>query len=177
MTVPPVRFSIRDESPEDRAAVRAVHQAAFAGDAEVDLVARLYADGDVLFGLVAAHRSIIIGHIMFSRLPVETPVGEVITAAALAPLAVLPERQRQGIGSALVRRGLDLCQQREAPAVVVLGDPAYYGRFGFRAETARGLQTPWSGPYLTAIVLRAAGEGIRSGIARYPAAFTALPMA
>lgn len=175
MTAPPITFSIRDESPQDSAAVRAVHLAAFAGVAEADLVARLYADGDVLCGLVAEQQSVIIGHILFSRLPVETSMGEVI-AAALAPLAVLPEHQRQGIGSALVRRGLELCQQRGVPAVVVLGDPDYYGRFGFRAELARGLQTPWSGPYLMAIVLSAAGEGMRSGIARYPAAFTALPM-
>jgi putative acetyltransferase len=162
---------IREESGHDRAAVRALHRAAFGGDVEADLVDRLHADGDALFGLVAERNGQIAGHILFSRLPIETR-DIVIQAAALAPLAVLPEWQGQGIGAALVERGLSLCQERGIAAVVVLGDPAYYTRFGFRAETAARLQTPWSGPHLMAIELAPSSLGAEAGIASYPAAFS-----
>jgi putative acetyltransferase len=137
-------------------------------------VQRLHADGDALVALVAEADGAVVGHILFSRLPIATARG-VIEAAALAPLAVHPRRQRQGIGSALVRHGLENCRARDIPAVVVLGDPAYYGRFGFSAEQAQDMQTPWSGPNLMAIELTPAGLGDGRGIACYPAAFTALP--
>jgi putative acetyltransferase len=87
---------------------------------------------------------------------------------------VLPRWQRQGIGSALVRHGLALCRERGISAVVVLGDPAYYGRFGFSPALARGLKTPWSGPHLMAIELVAGSLGDGSVVAHYPAAFAAL---
>ena len=161
--------AIREEELADRDGVRAVNLAAFGGSAEVDLVARLQADGDALFGLVAVAGDRIVGHILFSRLDIDT-AGGTIPAAALAPLAVLPERQGRGIGSALVRAGLAGCQKRRLPAVVVLGDPAYYRRFGFRAELARTLRAPWPGPHLMAIELVSGGLG-RGGVARYPAAF------
>lgn len=167
-------FTIRDEEPHDREAVRGVAIAAFGGAAEADLVERLYDDGDVLFGLVADAGGRIVGHILFSRLPIETVLGA-IAAAALAPLAVLPVWQGRGVGSALVRHGLDRCQKRRIPAVVVLGDPGYYGRFGFRAETARGLRTPWPGPYLLALELVGNGLGDGVGVARYAPAFEAVP--
>jgi putative acetyltransferase len=164
---------IRAEQLHDAAAVRAVNRAAFAGDAEADLVARLHADGDVLLSLIAVVGGDVVGHILFSRLPIAT-AGGVIPAAALAPLAVLPAHQRQGIGAALVRNGLIRCRERGVPAVVVLGEPAYYERFGFRANAARGLQTPWPGPHLMALELLPVGLGDGQGLARYPAAFASL---
>jgi putative acetyltransferase len=167
-------FSIREETPADLDAVRAVNRAAFGRDVEAGLVARLREAGDVLFGLVAIDTGRVVGHILFSRLPIETADG-IIRGAALAPLAVMPERQGRGIGSALVRRGLELCRERGLPAVVVLGDPVYYCRFGFRAKTAAGLQTPWSGPYLMAIELVTGALGDGQGVAHYPAAFAELP--
>ncbi len=169
-------LTVRQEETRDRPAVRAVNVAAFGGDAEADLVERLHDDGDVLFALVAECASQIIGPILFSRLPIETTRGTVV-AAAQAPLAVLPEWQRQGIGAALVRHGLALCQERQIAAVVVLGDLAYYGRFGFRAETGRGLQTPWSGPHLMAMEFMPSGLTTLQGVAHYPAAFSVLPSA
>ena len=167
-------FTIRMEEPQERVAVRAVNVAAFGGDAEADLVQRLQDDGDTLFGLVAVWDGQIAGHLVFSQLPIEM-AQETVSAAALAPLAVLPELQRQGIGSALVRHGLTQCQNLGLAAVVVLGDPAYYGRFGFRVDLAERLRTPWSGPHLMAyeIVPGALGDGL--GTAIYPAAFGALP--
>lgn len=167
-------FSIREEKIRDREAVRGVNAAAFGGEAEGALVQHLYDDGEVLFGLVAEVEGQVVGHILFSRLPVETEQG-VVSAAALAPLAVLPEWQRQGIGTALVREGLTRCRERRVPAVVVLGDPGYYGRFGFRADLASGLQTPWTGPYLMAVELVPGGLAGGQGVARYPTAFGELP--
>jgi putative acetyltransferase len=166
-------LQIRQEAETDRDGVRAVHLAAFHGDDEADLVDRLHADGDALFGLVAAEAGRIVGHIFFSPLGIATASGT-IPAAALAPLAVLPQRQRRGIGTALVRRGLALCRERGVPAVVVLGDPAFYHRFGFRAETARQLDAPWSGPHLMAIELVPGGLGDVPGMACYAAAFGSL---
>ncbi len=167
-------FSIREEKIRDREVVRGVNAAAFGGEDEGDLVQHLYDDGDVLFGLVAEIEGQIVGHILFSRLPIETEQGSVVVAA-LAPLAVLPEWQRLRIGAALVREEMTRCRERRVPAVVVLGEPGYYGRFGFRAETARGLQTPWSGPHLMAVELVPGGLAGGQGVARYPAAFGELP--
>ncbi len=164
---------VREERPGDREYVRAVNEAAFGGPDEADLVRRLYDDGDALLGLVAEVEGQVVGHILFSRLPIETAQG-VGSAAALAPLAVLPGWQGQGIGTALVREGLTRCRERGVAAVVVLGDPDYYGRFGFRAEMASGLQTPWSGPHLMAVELVPGGLGGGRGVARYPAAFAHL---
>ena len=165
--------SVRAERPSDREAVCAVHVAAFGGDAEAELVRRLHTDGDVLFGLVAVVEDRIVGHILFSLLPLETARGT-IPAAALAPLAIAPGWQGRGIGASLVREGLARCRERRIDAVVVLGDPAYYGRFGFRADTARGVLSPWSGPYLQAIELAPGALGGET-TALYPAAFSDLP--
>jgi putative acetyltransferase len=166
-------ISIREERPTDCQAIAAVNRAAFAGDFEANLVAELRANGDAVLSLVAETDGRIAGHIFFSTLPIESE-GEAIPAVALAPIAVLPAYQRQGIGAALVRNGLNLCRGRGVPMVVVLGDPAWYTRFGFRAESARGLRTPWPGPHLMAIELASGALGSGHGIARYPAAFSRL---
>jgi putative acetyltransferase len=172
MAIPSVL--IRREVPGDLSGVLAVNRAAFGGDAEAELVACLHADGDTLRGLVAVEGNRIVGHVLFSRLMIETE-RDAIAVAALAPLAVVPERQRLGIGTALVSRGLDACREMGLAGAVVLGDPAFYGRFGFRAEHAASFRTPWSGPHLMAIELIPGGLGARSGILRYAAAFARLP--
>jgi putative acetyltransferase len=90
------------------------------------------------------------------------------------PLAVLPEFQRQGIGSELVRRGLETCRERSKGIVLVLGDPTLYTRFGFSVESARWLQSPYSGDHWMALELvPGAVEGVR-GVVRFPAAFNVL---
>jgi putative acetyltransferase len=160
---------LREERPADRDWVREVNRRAFGRDAEARLVERLHEGGEVIVSLVAAHDDLIVGHALFSRLPIETEMGD-IGAAALGPVAVLPEWQRRGIGSALVRRGLEECQLRGCAAVVVLGHPEYYPRFGFSAALAAALQAPYSGEAFMALELVPAVLA-RGGVVRYPAAF------
>ncbi len=163
-------ITIREEAQEDRPAIREINELAFGTPEEVELVDRLRSDGLVLASLVACDGGEVVGHILFSELPIET-AGRRIRGAALAPMAVRPDRQRQGLGSALVRRGLEACRALGVEAVVVLGHPAYYPRFGFSAETARHLEAPFSGPAFMALELTPGVLDGVSGRVRYPPPF------
>ena len=144
---------IREEAAGDFDQIAALLDLAFGGSDESCLVEGLRADGAVIAALSAVENDDrVLGHILFSELPIETG-GEPLRAAALAPLAVLPERQRQGVGSDLTRAGLEACRKRGVAAVVVLGDPDYYPRFGFSSEAARNLRAPFSGPAFMAMEL------------------------
>ena len=143
---------IRKAAPADVRAIDAVEAAAFGRREEADLVARLRREGAAQVELVACRANETVGHILFSPLPIVRP-GAVGAAAALAPLAVRPDMQRRGVGAALVREGLAHCRDAAVTAVVVLGEPAYYGRFGFRSETAATLLAPFSGPAFMALEL------------------------
>jgi putative acetyltransferase len=144
---------IRPESPSDIDAVREVNRGAFAGEIEARLVDTLRAGGHSRLSLVGERAGRIVGHILFSDLPIVTANGTAIPALALAPLAVLPEFQRQGIGSELVRRGLADCRAAGHRIVIVVGHPAYYARFGFSAELARPLDSPYAGEACLALEL------------------------
>ena len=158
---------IRYAAPSDHAAIEAVVEAAFGRAGEARLVERLRADDDAMFELVAEDAGAVVGHIMFSRLWADR--NELY--AALAPLAVRPDLQRSGLGSQLVRAGLDSVRQFGAFGVLVLGDPAYYGRFGFAAATAAEVRAPYGGhPAFQGLVLE---DGAFAGpmTVAYPAAF------
>src|SRR5262245_18720352 len=130
---------IRVEQPADIPHVRDINAHAFGQRVEADLVDRLRGDGDALISLVAvAGNGELVGHVLFSRLPIEGPRTRAAEAAALAPLAVRPEHQRKGIGSALTKAGIGACAARGVAAIVVVGDPKFYRRFGFSTEAARG---------------------------------------
>jgi putative acetyltransferase len=129
---------IREERPEDRLAVYEVNRRAFPTPAEADLVDALRPMADPLISLVAVLDGRVVGHILFTPVRVVGETGE-RTALGLAPMAVFPEFQSQGIGSRLVRAGLDACRALGYPAVVVLGHPDYYPRFGFEPAAPRGL--------------------------------------
>jgi putative acetyltransferase len=161
---------IRPEEPADGKAVRAVIVAAFGQPAEADLVEALRAQGDLALSLIAEEEDEVVGHVAFSRLALANPL---VRATALAPMAVRPDRQRQGIGSALIRESLRRFRENGEDLVLVLGEPAIYGRFGFAAEAALGLQTPYDGPYQQALALTEVGRAAR-GAVRYPAAFAEL---
>jgi putative acetyltransferase len=159
---------IRYARPADHAAIAEIVTEAFGQADEAELVARLREDGDVLFELVSEVEGALDGHVLFSRLWADR--AEMF--AALAPLAVRPGRQRAGIGAALVRAGLDSAREFGAHGVLVLGDPAYYARFGFAAETARQVQAPFTGlPAFMAIGLEPGAFAAPLSVA-YPAGFS-----
>lgn len=137
-----MQLIIRVERPSDCEAIRRVNEAAFAGSAEADLVEALRAGGYVIASLVAETEAGVVGHVLFSRLLIETESGEV-SAASLAPMAVLPQVQRQGIGSLLVSTGLALCRERGERIAFVLGHPAFYPRFGFSSDSASPIVCPF----------------------------------
>jgi putative acetyltransferase len=143
---------IREETAADHGAVGDVIRQAFGQDDEVRLVAALRDFGCVQVALLADDDGEVVGHVLFSDLPIVTADGAV-AALALAPLAVSPSRQRRGIGTMLVREGLRACRQRGHRVVVVLGHPGYYPRFGFSAALARPLQSPFSGEAFQALEL------------------------
>jgi putative acetyltransferase len=160
---------IRYAKPADHPAITAVVTAAFNQPDEARLVERLRADEDVMFELVAEEAGEVVGHILFSRLWAD----RYELYAALAPVAVLPGSQRAGVGSALIRSGLESCREFGAHGVLVLGHPSYYPRFGFRAETAAAVRSTYAGsPSFMALALEEnAFEGPMS--VTYPDAFSA----
>jgi len=158
---------IRDATPTDHAVIRDLVAAAFGQPDEADLVERLRADGDAAIALVAEDNGSVVGHILFSRM--QAP----FRALGLAPVSVTPERQGTGIGSRLIRAGLERAQAEGWQGVFVLGDPVYYRRFGFDPELAEGFTSAYSGPYLMAIAL--GGEmPERQGPVDYAPAFAGL---
>jgi putative acetyltransferase len=135
---------IRPETTGDHEAIRQVNRLAFGQDEEARLVDALREGGYVRLSLVAERDGQVVGHILFSELPIITEAGTV-PALALAPMAVLPAFQGQGIGSALIRRGLEICRDEGHRIVIVLGHPDYYPRFGFSAKLAESLSSPFGG--------------------------------
>ena len=153
---PPV--SIRPEAADDREAIDRLLRAAFPTSSEARLVERLRGDGDAVWSLVAVEAGDVVGHVLFSRL--RAPAS----ALALAPLAVRADRRRRGIGAGLVEAGLDRAKREGWRAVVVLGDPACYRRFGFRPESVQGMASPYAGPALMGLALVPGGlSGPRIG--------------
>lgn len=138
-------MDIRVERAEDVAAVRAVHLAAFGEDG--DLVARL-ADGlrEQMtpangLSLVADDGGVVMGHVLFTRSLLDAP-PRLVDVQVLSPVGVLPERQGQGIGSALIRRGLEMLAERGVPLVFLEGPPVYYSRLGFEPAAGHGFRKP-----------------------------------
>ncbi len=162
-------ITMRPERPEDVAAIRAINEAAFGQTAEADIVDALrFACPDVL-SLVALSDETLVGHIFFSPVQVEGG-SRTIQGMGLAPMAVLPERQRQGIGSRLVEAGLRILRRQDCPFVIVLGHPGFYPRFGFVPASRYGLTCQWEGvpdeAFMVLILDESAVAGV-AGVARY----------
>jgi putative acetyltransferase len=166
-------MTTRPKLPADLAAIRQVNRLAFGRDDDAGLVDALRAGGYTLASLVAQENNgPVVGHILFSELPIMTERGAV-PALALAPMAVAPSHQRRGIGSLLVREGLSACAEAGHRIVVVLGHPEFYPRFGVSARLAEPLNSPFSGPAFMAIELvPGALAGVRGDV-RYPPPFEA----
>ncbi|HMP57741.1 MAG TPA: N-acetyltransferase, partial [Gemmatales bacterium] len=136
--------TIRPEAVADHEVVRHVNRLAFGRDDEAGIVDALREGGHAWVSLVAEVKGRVVGHTLFSDLPILTDSGTV-SAVSLAPMAVLPEYQRKGIGSALVEKGLEVCRAQGHRIVVVLGHPEFYPRFGFTAKLAEPLSSPFGG--------------------------------
>jgi putative acetyltransferase len=134
-------LKIRVERPDDTGAIRAVQSAAFGQPDEADLVDALRESGDAVLSLVAEIGGRIVGHVLFSRLTIHVDDGPVVAALALAPMAVVPERQREGIGSTLLTEALRECRARRERIVIVVGHVDFYPRFGFSHERASHLRS------------------------------------
>ena len=162
---------VRPERPEDAEAIRQVVDAAFQQSAESILVDRLREDGDLVLSLVAEEDGAIVGHVAFSRLYVEDDDRRV-PAVALAPLSVERSHQGAGLGARLVADAHAILRGRGETLSVVLGDPDYYSRLGYRRDLAEGFDSAYQSEQLQAIAL--AGDPPRRGLLRYALAFTEL---
>jgi putative acetyltransferase len=166
--------TIRPEAPGDRDPIYHLHREAFGGDAESRLVDALRESPAFIpeLSLVALDGVDVVGHILFTRVEVEDE-GVAHPALALAPMGVLPARQNLGIGSALVRRGLEDARRLGHGVVIVLGDPEYYPRFGFRPAGALGIRSPFEAPPEAFLAMELSPGALSDvhGLVRYPPEF------
>lgn len=160
-------IEIRAERASDEEAIRRVNEAAFGQPGEARLVDELRAADALLLSLVADKAGALIGHVGF--VPLRLEGGDDARLAGLAPLAVLPGERARGIGAALVRAGLARLDQAGIERVFVLGDPAYYGRFGFSRAAADGFSSEYDCEAFQGLAL--APGPVRRGRLAYPAAF------
>lgn len=160
---------IRLELPGDRDGIHEVNEKAFGQPQEARLVDKLRDRCSGLLSLVAVENDKIIGHILFSPVEIESPLGG-FKGMGLAPMAVLPDMQRRGFGTALVRAGIDRLRQAGCSFIIVLGHPEYYPRFGFEPASFYGIKPQWEGvPHEAFMVLwlDTTLKGRVSGVARY----------
>jgi putative acetyltransferase len=165
-----VVLKIRGREPGDDAAIRHLNDLAFAGRYESQLIEDLRAANLAAIELIAVEQTAMVGHILLSRLDVSHG-QKPVRALALAPMSVRPDRRRHGIGSTLVRAGLESARERGWEAVIVLGHRNYYPRFGFSAELARTLRAPFTGDTFMALELVPGALGGPDGRVVYPPAF------
>ena len=165
-----VRVRVEDPtSASERLVIRSVNEAAFGGSKEADLVDKLRGD-QTLISLVAECELGIVGHILFSRMWIKTP-SKFVPAVSLAPVAVLPEHQRKGIGQRLIAHGLELLKNEGERIVVVVGHPDYYPRFGFSCAKATPLESPFPREaFMVLELVERALEGVHGAVI-YPSAF------
>jgi putative acetyltransferase len=156
---------ITRETASLEAAIRALLLEAFPTALEADLVDRLRRDGDIAIALVAVEGDEVVGYVAFS------PLSAPMKALGLGPLAVAPRAQRRGIGSRLVREGLEQARAEGWHASFVLGDPDFYGRFGYSPHAACEFETAYAGPHFMALALSGPRLAITRGRIDYARAF------
>jgi putative acetyltransferase len=163
-----MRISVREEQPGDAPVIRKVHEQAFGQSQESDIIDKLRRNCSNLLSLVAVAEDQVVGHILFS--PVEIKSEQtIVRGMGLAPMAVLPEFQRQGIGGTLVREGIKILKRRNCPFVIVLGHAEYYPRFGFEPANRYRIRSEWEVPDDAFMILVLNPSIMRdvSGVARY----------
>jgi len=159
-------MQVRPEQPADRAAIHAVVVAAFGQKDEADLVDVLRDAGDAVVSLVAVEGDRVVGHVMLSAM--QAP----FRALGLAPVSVVPDRQSAGLGSALIVEAVRLAHEAGYAAIFVLGDQAYYSRFGFDVEAAAAFSSPYAGHHFAVLALQPLPT--TTGAVEYAPAFGAL---
>ena len=165
-------IEIREERPDDVAAVRDLNRRAFGQDQEGNIVDALRANGAALLSLVATLNDRVVGHIMYSPLS----IGGSVTGAALGPMAVFTEHQRQGIGTKLVKVGNQKLKDAGYPFIIVVGHADYYPRFGFRPASEHGITCEWDLPddvFMLLVLDQAKMESV-SGLATYRHEFSSV---
>jgi putative acetyltransferase len=135
---------IRQESPKDIPQVRKLNELAFGQPTEANLVDKLRKACPDALSLVAEDKGCVVGHILFTPTVIDSS-GQLIQGMGLAPMAVLPENQKQGIGSQMVKKGLEILRERGCSFVVVVGHPEYYPRFGFELASKHNIRSQWDG--------------------------------
>lgn len=162
---------IRAETRADIPAIHEVNALAFPAEDEANLVDALRERAAPIISLVAADGERIVGHILFT--PVELDANPSLMIMGLGPMGVVPDRQRCGIGSQLVREGLARCEKLGAVAAVVLGHPDYYPRFGFATASARNIRSEYEAPDEAFMIIELAPGLLPDidGTIRYHAAF------
>ena len=167
-------MTVRMEEPADQSAIFHLHLDAFETAAEANLVNRLRSQAANCLSLVAVTPDRLLGHLLLS--PVTLEGHAELSLMGLAPMAVTPGQQRRGIGGALINAGLDACRVRRIAAVVVLGHPAYYPKFGFVPAVGFGIDCDYQVPS-DAFMLQELQPGAlagRQGRIHYHPAFAAL---
>lgn len=164
---------IRDEAPADVASIHALNATAFETEAEALLVDALRANGRLTLSLVAVEDSGVVGHIAFSPVTITRPDGSVVRGTGLGPMAVMGWRQGSGIGTRLVRAGLDRLRAAGHPFCVVVGHPEYYPRFGFQRGSHFGIHWEREVPDEAFLARELTDGGLKgvSGVVRYSPEF------
>lgn len=153
-------INIRRETEHDYPNIKAVNDEAFNGTAESDLIEKLRKKEDFLpeLSLVAEDEGKIIGHILFFPVSIKTKDGECVSLS-LAPMAVLPDRQKKGVGAKLIKEGFKRAKEMGYKSVVVLGYPEYYKKFGFKPADNWGLKSPFKDAQPNAFMAIELNEG------------------
>ena len=166
-------ITIRVEKPEDVGKIRLVNEQAFESPAEADIVDALRRRGAIILSIVAEVDGDIVGHILFTPVTIETAESK-FYALAIGPMAVAPDYQNKGIGSELVRKGLEECLNRGYDVVIVLGHPEFYPRLGFKPASPYGIKCEFEVPdevFMVAQLKEGALSGI-SGTVEYQPEFS-----
>jgi putative acetyltransferase len=165
---------VRPAERRDEDAIRAVHLAAFPTPLEADLVGALERDGDAVVSLVAEGGGEVAGHVLLSRMQVEGG-GRSWRALGLGPVAVKPGHQGAGIGAALIEGALAIARATGEELIFLVGEPDYYRRFGFSAESAAPFASLYGGRYFMALALTPGLKLPAEGKAAYARAIADLP--
>lgn len=157
-------IKIRKEENHDRKLVSLIYKAAFGQASEADLVEALHKSCPERLALVAEEQGQLVGHILFTPATITTDSGTKITGMGLAPIAVTPDLQGQGIGTRLVTAGLAILKEQHCPFVIVLGHPRYYPRFGFVPADQHQIRCQWPGVPVEAFMILVMDEEIMRGV-------------